>query len=395
MTTIHLRHSINRSPLRLGLVLVPLVLICFALLPRAQAQLMPTPGGSYPNDNTALGGITALFHLSTGSFNTALGVNSMWLNNTGNNNTAVGDSALKRNTSGNNNTATGIQALFNNQTANNNTADGNVALFSNTTGTQNTATGTGALFSNTTGGFNTATGLNALRNNNGDDNVAVGWQALFNVTTGSDNIAVGVNAGFSITTGSENIIIGEIGGVADESNVTRIGNISSTPQDTGVMVTMDQVNGTKMGVVVVASSKRYKEDIKPMNKASEALFALKPVAFRYKADIDPDRAERYGLIAEEVEKVNPDLVVRDQNGRANVVRYNSVNAMLLNEFLKEHKKVEEQQASISQQQASISQLKREIRTMVAQVKEQAAQIQKVSAQLQVNKPAPQVVVNKP
>ena len=125
-----------------------------------------------------------------------------------------------------------------------------------------------------------------------------------------------------------------------------------------------------------------------MEDASEALFALKPVTFRYKHDIDPDPAERFGLVAEEVEKVKPDLVVCDQEGRPNVVRYDSINAMLLNEFLKEHKKVEEQGATITE-------LKKEIGSLTATVKEQAAQIQKVSAQVEMSKPPPKVVTNMP
>jgi len=182
----------------------------------------------------------------------------------------------------------------------------------------------------------------------GQFNTAVGFGALKSNTTGFENTALGINAGSAITTGSGDIVIGAgIGGVAGENNITRIGNISSTPQNSGILVTMDQINGTKLGRVVVASSQRYKEGVKPIGKASEALLALKPVAFRYKAEIDPDRAERFGLMAEEVEKVNPDLVVRDQNGRANVVRYDSVNAMLLNEFLKEHQKVQKLEAALA------------------------------------------------
>jgi len=142
---------------------------------------------------------------------------------------------------------------------------------------------------------------------------------------------------------------------------------------------MDQINGTKLGRVVVASSQRYKEGVKPIGKASEALLALKPVAFRYKAEIDPDRAERFGLMAEEVEKVNPDLVVRDQNGRANVVRYDSVNAMLLNEFLKEHQKVQKLEAAL----AAVNE----------RLKAQDAKIDKVNAKVELTKPAPQVANN--
>ncbi len=136
-----------------------------------------------------------------------------------------------------------------------------------------------------------------------------------------------------------------------------------------------------------------------MEGASEALFALKPVTFRYKKGIDPQGIPQFGLVAEDVEAVDPDLVVRDKDGKVNTVRYEAVNAMLLNEFLKEHRKVEELQATVAHQrkdfQAAIAHERKEMETVVAQLKEQAAQIQKVSAQLEMSKPAPSLVVNQP
>jgi uncharacterized coiled-coil protein SlyX len=193
---------------------------------------------------------------------------------------------------------------------------------------------------------------------------------------------LGFQAGFNIT-GSGNVCIGEnIFGVAGENNVTRIGNIGSTPQANGVFVTVGA--GGKLGFQV--SSQRYKDDIKPMDKASEALFALKPVSFRYKQEIDPARSPDFGLIAEDVATVNPDLVARDEEGKIVTVRYQAVNTMLLNEFLKEHRKVEEQEKTIAE-------LKSGMTALAAMVKEQAAQIQKVSAQLEASEPAPQVVNN--
>ena len=321
---------------------------CFMLSPKAQA--VTGQDGAYgPSNRNTAEGFQALSTLNpasitAGLFNTAVGQEALFTVTTGNRNTAVGTSALNKNTN-DSNTAVGIDALNHNTSGHHNTAVGDSALFSNVGGT----------FSH--GQFNTAVGVGALKSN----------------TTGFENTALGINAGSAITTGSGDIVIGAgIGGVAGENNITRIGNISSTPQNSGILVTMDQINGTKLGRVVVASSQRYKEGVKPIGKASEALLALKPVAFRYKAEIDPDRAERFGLIAEEVEKVNPDLVVRDQNGRANVVRYDSVNAMLLNEFLKEHRKVEQ---------------------LEKQVEALTAGLQKVSAQLEATKPAPQMVLN--
>ena len=200
------------------------------------------------------------------------------------------------------------------------------------------AAGFQALLSNTTGNHNTADGDNALvHNTTGILNTAVGGHALDQNVTGSSNVALGFQAGFNIT-GNGNVCIGEnILGLAGESNVTRIGNIGSTAQANGVFVTVGA--GGKLGFQV--SSRRYKDDIKPMDKASEALFALKPVSFRYKQEIDPARSPDFGLIAEDVATVNPDLVARDEEGKIVTVRYQAVNAMLLNEFLKEHGKVED------------------------------------------------------
>ena len=141
-----------------------------------------------------------------------------------------------------------------------------------------------------------------------------------------------------------------------------------------------------------------------MDKASEAILALQPVTFRYKQELDPQGIRQFGLVAEQVEKVNPDLVARDDHGKPYTVRYEAVNAMLLNEFLKEHRKIEEQDRKVERQEAAIVQLKqdfggkiaqqtKQIEALVATAKEQAAQIQKVSAQLEATKPAPQVAEN--
>jgi hypothetical protein len=357
-------------------------------------------------DNTG-NGYEALAFNVTGRDNTANGFEALY-NNDGDQNTANGSQALYRNTDGSDNTATGFKALFNDTMGGSNTANGSQALFSNTSGSTDTATGFQALFSNTMGNFNTANGSQALfSNTTGNSNNATGNAALTSNTTGtgnnafgasalllnvigSNNTAIGDTAGAQIT-GSGNVCIGEgVQGVAGESSITRIKNIGSTSQNSGVSVTLDAVNGTKLGYVVAVSSRRYKEDIKPIDNASEALFALKPVTFRYKRDIDPDPAERFGLIAEEVEKVDPDLVVRDQAGRPNVVRYDSINAMLLNEFLKEHRKVEEQGAVIARQQKNFES---KIAQQQKQIEALTATVRKVSAQLELNKPAPQIVAD--
>jgi hypothetical protein len=401
-TTPLARYSISRSPLRYGLFLIPLVLAAFALSPTAQAQLSPPPDGGYAGDNTAEG-TDALFSLTTGTDNTAIGFDALFSNTTGDSNTATGSQALlsnttgvrntangfvalTSNTTGERNTATGRAALVNNTTGNNNTADGHDALFSNGTGIRNTASGSFALFFNTTSNDNAALGYFALYNNTtGNSNTAEGFAALMNNTTGVGNIALGNFAGSNLTTGDNNIDVGNLG-VAAEANTIRIGTegtqtnaylagIYRTHIGRGLEVKVD-ADG-HLGTV--GSSERFKDAIKPMDKASEAILALKPVTFRYKKEIDPEGTPQFGLVAEDVERVNPDLVVRDKEGKPYSVRYDQVNAMLLNEFLKEHKKTEKLEATVA--------------SLIATVKEQAAQIQKVSAQLEAGKPAPQVAEN--
>ena len=271
-------------------------------------------------ENTGNGAL-ALVNNTTGNLNTANGFATLGSNTTGDSNTAEGSGALLLNTTGSSNTANGNNALFHNTSGFQNVATGVQALFSNTTGFHNMAAGFQALLSNTTGNHNTADGDNALvHNTTGISNTAIGGHALDQNVTGSSNVALGFQAGFNIT-GSGNVCVGEnISGLADESNVTRIGNIGSTAQANGVFVTVGA--GGKLGFQ--ASSRRYKDDIKPMDKASEALFALKPVSFRYKQEIDPARSPDFGLIAEDVATVNPALVAR----RGGQNRYRSLSSGL-------------------------------------------------------------------
>jgi hypothetical protein len=260
------------------------------------------------------------------------------------------------------------------------------ALFSNTTGRNNTADGTQALQNNTTGINNAGFGFNALFfNTTGNVNVALGVNSLLHNTTGNGNIALGFAAGSALTTGSNNIDIGNRG-VAGESATTRIGTAGTQTRTfiaglSGVAVAGPTVVVNSSGQLgVAASSERFKDEIKPMDKASEAILALQPVTFRYKKNIDPDGVPQFGLVAEEVAKVNPDLVARDAKGEVYTVRYEAVHAMLLNEFLKEHRKNEEQEKTIAE-------LKSGMTTLAATVKEQASQIQKVSAQLATASPS--------
>jgi Chaperone of endosialidase len=275
----------------------------------------------------------------------------------------------------------------------NNTVLGDDALLNNTTGFDNTAIGFNALSSNTTGANNMAIGSQALfSNTTGDNNTANGAFALFSNTTGSFNIALGFLAGASLTTGNNNIDIGN-GGVPGDSNTIRIGTSgaqkrtfiagisgATVPGGVGVIVG----NNGKLGTVV--SSERFKDDIKPMDKASEAILALKPVTFRYKHELDPDCVPQFGLVAEQVEKVSPALVARDNQGKPYTVRYEAVNAMLLNEFLKEHRKNEKQESKIEQQEAKIARQQKQIDALTAG-------LQKVSAQLEASKTASQIVLN--
>jgi hypothetical protein len=322
--------------------------------------------------------------------NTAFGEDALISNTTGTDNVGLGHDAMSSNTTGVNNTATGDDALTANLTGFNNTANGWHALDSNTIGVKNTGIACDALSANTTGSNNTAVGTRSLvRNTAGSSNVAVGIQAGENIN-GSNNVVLGANAGRNLSNSNNNIDIGNAG-VAGESNTIRIGTVGfntatfiagiSGTAVTGVTVVIDS-NG-KLGTMV--SSERFKDAIEPMDKASESIFALKPVTFRYKQELDPHAIPQFGLVAEQVEKVNPDLVARDEQGKPYTVRYEAVNAMLLNEFLKEHSKVEKLEAMAVEQQKTIE-------ALTASLKEQASKIQKVSDQVEVSRTASRVTV---
>ena len=357
-TTLASKDSMSRSPLRHGLFLTALTLVCFALSPPARGTCQQ---GCLTNGNTVLG-----------------------------------DDALVNNTTGVDNTAVGFQALLSNTTGSLNTATGWAALEANTTGILNTANGSTALEANTDGSGNTAVGNAALNfNRKGNQNTAIGSSALdHSKGVSSRNIALGNAAGTTLSIGNDNIYIGNPGKQSESANIrigttgiqtaTFIAGISGATIPTGVAVIVD-ADG-HLGTTT--SSARYKEAIKPMDIASEAILALKPVTFRYKHELDPDGVPQFGLVAEDVEKVNPDLIARDDQGKPYAVRYEAVNAMLLNEFLKEHRKVESLENAMAEQQ-------KENAAMRAMLKEQAAQIQKVSAELELSKVGPQTVLNNP
>ena len=401
-----IKTSIEKPLLRPYCILTAIAL-GFFVFPQRTHAVSPPPDGGYSGQNTAEGQ-TALLHLAGGTYNTALGWASLGFNVTGNFNTGVGAATLLNNTA-DNNTATGAGALLSNTTGTQNTADGAFALSSNTGGDNNTANGLQALRDNTTGNGNIAIGELALQHNtHGSLNVAVGVASLVSNTTGesntavgngalqdatgSNNTAIGDSAGLDQSTGSGNVYIGSgINGVAGESDTCRIKSIFGQTAANGSAVFI--TSGNKLGTDT--SSKRFKDDIKPMDQASEALLALKPVTFRYKKEIDPDRKSQLGLVAEDVEKVNPNLVVRDKEGKAYSVRYDQVNAMLLNEFLKEHRKVDAQEHKIGEQEATISELKKDLQTVVARLKDQDSTIQRVSAEVEMNKRSPHVVAASP
>ncbi len=386
MTTLRSTKSNDRSLLRNGCLLLSLT-FGFAWLALAPAvrSVVPPPDGGYPNFNTAAGdhalqaltlgvgntalGTFSLFSVTTGSFNTAVGAGSLDLN-TADSNTATGAAALLFNTTGTENIANGTAALELNETGSQNTANGVFAVFNNTIGEQNTALGREALFSNTTGNFNTAIGHNALDNN----------------TTGSNNVVLDNGSGGGITTVNGVICIGSAGANVGRSCFIAQIRGKTTHNANAIPVVIDSAD--QLGTL--SSSRRFKKEITPMDKASEAILGLNPVTFHYKSD--DTNTPCFGLIAEDVAQVNPDLVVR----------YDAVNAMLLNEFLKEHRRVQKQEATIAQQhedfeatiaqqrkdfEATITELKKGIETVMVRLNEQAAQIQKVNAQMEISKPS--------
>jgi len=351
MKTILLGNLMRRATLPGVLPAMRASLIWLIILSVAQA-VNPPPGGAYPGQNTAAG-TNALLRLTDGTGNTALGSGALQNNTDGHSNTAAGTGALDGNRRGNQNTGIGILALESSR------------------------------FDN--GPDNTAYGYRALGDNNGSRNTAIGWNALKNVFEGIENIALGHSAGRNLSSsGSYNIHIANIGAAGD-NRVVRIGDTDQVRTFIAGVSGRTVTNGLAVHVNAAGqlgttpSSERFKDDIKPMGKASEAIFALKPVTFRYKKGIDPNGIQQFGLVAEEVEKVNRDLVVRDSGGKPYTVRYDAVNVMLLNEFLKEHRKVATLQSGVAE--------------LTARFKAADSRIEKVNEQLELSKPAPQTALN--
>jgi trimeric autotransporter adhesin len=402
--------------------LIPFVLISAFAPTSSRAGIAQGSESNTKNGNNALQNNTtgtnnsaygdqALFNNTTGTDNTAIGYQALYSNSDGTLNTAVGSQALYNSTQPAGpvgSTAVGYQSLYSNTTGGNNQAFGFQTLFSNTTGTRNLAVGDSVLFSLTSGDSNTAVGNASLINSETVNfNTALGRRSLFR-TQGDQNIGLGFFAGSNLSDGgTNNIYLGSIGPdpIGSESNTIRIGTQIATtatgpgnppvethpfPAHTDTYIAGIFGSGTDVAGVPVyvdasgklgtlPSSARFKQDVHPMDNASERIFSLRPVTFRYKRAISKDSAPQFGLVAEEVAKVNPDLVVRDAKGETYSVRYEAVNAMMLNELIKEHRLVEEQQNQIEK--------------LSAQLKEQASMLQKVSTQIELNRSAPRTVAN--
>jgi len=325
----------------------------------AQAQSWTNCSGNSVN-NDCIG--WDVLSPGSGSNNAVFGNVSMKSNLTGAYNSTLGNYTLVSNTSGEYNTATGYAALYA-DTGSFNTAAGGYALYSNSDGSDNTATGNNALYSDTTGSYNTAAGYDALYlSTTASDNVSIGFQSGFN-TTGSDNVSIGYQSGYNTTTGSYNIEIGNTGSSTD-SGVIRIGGsnqttfyaagINGVSVGSGGIPVYINSNG-QLGTVL--SSIRFKEDVHDMGDASSAIFRLRPVTYRYKqAYANGLQTIDYGLIAEEVAKVYPDLVVKGADGQILTVQYQKLTPLMLNELQKEHQLLEDQQAKIEQLEKQLAAL---------------------------------------
>lgn len=314
--------------------------------------------------NNASFGPSALGSNTTGFSNSAFGSGTLFANSTGSRNSAFGDGSLLFNTTGTDNSAFGFNALLHNSTGLSNAGFGSGALNANTTGSFNAAFGMFALAFNTGGEHNTAMGYQALYSRtSGAFNVAVGERALLNLTSGDANIAIGSGVGHNLTSGTQNIYLGSIQTASSESYTIRIGDvISQTAIFIAGIAGQTIASGTAVFINnagqlgTITSSQRYKNDISDMDAESDLLMKLRPVAFYYKPELDDTHTRQYGLVAEEVAKIAPQLVAFDKDGAPQTVRYHFVNAMLLNEVQKQRQLLEEQRQASDKQQGTIKDL---------------------------------------
>jgi len=353
----------------------------------ANSDITSLSGITDVDNNTRLG-LAALSSNTTGTYNTASGAGALQQNTTGYHNTATGADALRANTAGILNTAAGASALEQNTTGSSNTATGSRALFANTTGNFNSAAGVHTLEQNTTGSRNTATGYLALyENTTGIGNTAAGYTALRFNTAGSNNTALGNNAGGSLTSGSNNLYIANSGS-STESGTIRIGT-SGTQTRTFVSGIRGVTTGSTNGIAVlidsngqlgtVSSSHRFKTAIQDMDAASSPLLKLRPVTFQYRPELDPSGSLQYGLIAEEVERVMPDLVAYGQDGKPESVKYHLLAALLLNELQKQAQEIASLTDQVRRVDAQVDQIE-SLRERLMNL-EAAMHTQKVSSPL--------------
>jgi len=330
-------------------------------------------------DNNTANGAYALYSNTTGSMNTANGVYALYFNTSGSGNTANGFNVLASNTTGKENTAIGAYSLMGNTSGEHNTANGSHALESSSTGNENTATGEYALYSNTTGNYNTADGGYAIYSNtNGWGNTAIGYNSLSANSTGHNNIAVGNGAGANLK-GSNNIDIASAGTQWDNNTIrigdaptkTFIAGISGVTVSGGVQVYIN--SDGQLGTLT--SSQRFKKEIKSVDSDSDQLLQLHPVSFVYKDD-DKNQLQ-YGLIAEEVAKIYPELVQYDREGNPFTVYYHLLTPLLLSELQKQHALNDARQTTLEAQQAKFESQQTELSNMNRQLKAQHAEMETI------------------
>jgi hypothetical protein len=340
----------------------------------AYATQPPDPVKSDGSGNTAMGTYAQL-ELTTGIYNTAAGFYALYDNQTGSYNSAFGAGALFENT-GSDNIAVGAFALeFN--AGSGNTAVGYEALGSNTNGGDNTAVGQQALYSNTGGLFNVAIGQGALQANvSGSSNTAIGETALLNAT-GGGNIAIGEKAGEALGAGNDNVYISNPGAPSESGAIRIGGNSQFSAYISGVYTT--QVTGSAVFVTsagqlgVLPSAERFKTDVVPMGRATSRLQQLRPVTYQLKSDAS--RTRQYGLIAEEVDKIYPELVIRDGTGKIEGVRYEELAPMLLNEVQQQRRDTDQLKQQLRQQALQLAQLEQlndSMQKLMVAVRAQAA-----------------------